>query len=296
MENNEYTEETSKAKSTPQFNARISDELKKTIHEIGSHTGKSKHDLLAEFVRIYQAKRADDEFADIDLSRYDNLSSPLKESVHNAFMHILNAVNGNLSVLKQEAVLIEGKKKDIKEKESAYKIEIEAVKSTCNGEILSLKEKNEEMVLELRSKIQFLEKESSELQSKNRELSKEFYNVNKISEQVQVVTDENKELRESNRTAVELHKATENNLLSQIKTLSEELTETKKTIFKVEIENDSKDKTIKALEAQLSLEKNERIDEKDTYKEELLSISKEFSDLKNQYNKVLGKLEVLEKD
>lgn len=295
MEQNEFTEEPTKAKSTPQFSARINEKLKQTIDAIGSETGKSKAELLDEFVRVYQTKRADDEFADIDLTKYDNLSNPLKESVHNAFVHILNAVNGNLSTLKQSAIHIEEEKKGLAEREEAYKIEIESIKSNAAREMLAHKEEKEELELDMNSRIILWKDKSIDLELRNKELHKEFDNVNKIAEQVQVVTAENKELRESSRESEASHKATQNELNVQIKSLSVELTDEKQSIFKADLENDSKDKVIEALKEDLLAEKKERDAELDELKKELLETTHELSDTKNEYNKALGKLEVLEK-
>ncbi len=296
LKEDELNEESVKPKSAPQFNARISEELKQTIDDLGSITGKSKPELLDELVRVYQTKRASDEFADIDLTRYDNLSNPLKESVHNAFTHILNAVNGNLSTLKQEGIHIEKEKLGLLEREEAYRVEIESIKSTSAKDILSLGEEKEQSELELNTQIEFWKNRSSELETKNIELHKEFDNVNKIAEQVQVVILENKDLRESSRTTEASHKLVENDLTDQIKSLSDGLTEAKESIFKVGLESDSKDKEIEALKVMLVDEKNERTHEVSMLKEDLLSATHKLSNTQNEYSKALGKLEILEKE
>ncbi len=295
MEQNELTEEPTKAKSAPQFNARISDDLKYAIDKIGSETGKSKPELLDEFVRVYQTKRADDEFAHLDLTRYDNLSNPLKESVHSAFNHILNAVNGNLSTLKQEGIHIDEEKRELAEREEAYRAEIESIKSVSGNDMLALRTEKAEFEQEMNSQVEFWENKSSDLEAKNIELHKEFNNVNKIAEQVQVVTAENKELRESGREVEASHKAIENDLNDQIKSLSGELTDARQLVFKTDLENESKDKVIEALKEELLAEKKERAAELDELKKELLATTHELSNTKNEYNKALGKLEVLEK-
>jgi chromosome segregation ATPase len=295
MEQNEFTEETVKAKTAPQFNARIGEDLKQVIDEIGRKTGKSKPDLLDEFVRVYQTKKADDEFSDMDLTKYDNLSNPLKESVHNAFEHILNAVNGNLSTLKQSAIHIEEEKRGLTDREKEYKTEIEFIKSNSAKEFLEYKEEKEEFEFEMNSQIALWKDKLIDLEARNIELHKEFDNVNKIAEQVQVVTAENKDLRESTREVEAEHKAIQSELNSHIKSLSEELIEAKQLVFRADLESDSKDKMIKSLKEDLSVEKKERADELSELKEELLSASRELSETQNEYNKALGKLEVLEK-
>ena len=295
MENNESIEETTKTKATPQFNARINKDLKQDIDEIAIKTGKSQPDLLAEFVRVYQTKKADDEFSDMDLSKYDNLSNPLKESVHKAFVHILNAVNGNLSTLKQSAIHIEEEKRGLTEREKEYKTEIEFIKSNSAKELLEYKEEKEEFEFEMNSQIALWKDKLIDLEARNIELHKEFDNVNKIAEQVQVVTAENKDLRESTREVEAEHKAIQSELNSHIKSLSEELIEAKQLVFRADLESDSKDKMIKSLKEDLSVEKKERADELSELKEELLSASRELSETQNEYNKALGKLEVLEK-
>ena len=295
MEQNEFTEENVKVKAAPQFNARIGEDLKQVIDEIGRKTGKSKPELLDEFVRVYQTKKADDEFSDMDLTKYDNLSNPLKESVHNAFNHILNAVNGNLATLKQSAIHIEEEKKGLTEREKEYKAEIEFIKSNSARELLVYKEEKEELQLEMNSKIALWKDKTIDLEARNIELHKEFDNVNKIAEQVQVVTAENKDLRESTRELESGYKASQNELNDQIKTLSEELIEVRQSVFRADLDSDSKDKVIKSLKEDIAAEKKESMDEQGELKKQLLSAMQELSDTQNVYNKALGKLEVLEK-
>ncbi len=111
-----------------------------------------------------------------------------------------------------------------------------------------------------------------------------------------MVTVENKELRASSRESEASHKAAQNELNDQIKSLSGELTDAKQLVFKTGLENDNKDKVIEALKEGLFSEKKERADELDELKKELLATTHELSDTKNEYNKALGKLEVLEKE
>ena len=295
MEKNEFTEEATKSKSIPQFSARITESLKQTIDAIASETGKSKAVLLDEFVRIYQTKIADEEFADMDLSRYDNLSNPLKESIHGAFKHILNAVNGNLSTLKQSAILVEEEKISLAEREEVYKAEIEFVKSACTRDMLALRSERDESEQEMNSQIEFLKNKSIDLEAKNIGLNREFGNVNKIAEQVRVVTTENKELRGVIREMGATQKSIKNALDDEIKSLSGELMDVKQTIFREKLENDSNNKVIEALKERILAEKKERATELDELKEEFLITTCGLSDTKNKYNKALGKLEVLEK-
>ena len=295
MKENELLEETSKAKSAPQFNVRIDENLKQTIDEIANKTGKSKVDLLEEFVRVYQTKRADDEFADMDLSKYDNLSNPLKESVHNAFIHIINAVNGNLSTLKQAGIHIEEEKRELLEKEKSYRAEIDSIKSISNRDILALRTEKDEFALVMNSQVEFWKNKSIDLETKNKELSKEFNNVSQIAEQVQVVMTENKELRESSRKDEAKHKDSENDLIDQIKSLTKELAEAKQSAFRAYLENENKDKELEVFKEQLSLEKKESADGLNKLKNELAILNVELSATKNEYNKALGKLEILEK-
>lgn len=295
LKEDKFYEEPVKAKPTPQFNARISEALKQDIDEIAIETGKSKPELLDELVRVYQTKRADDEFSDLDLTRFDNLSNPLKESIFNTFVHILDAVNGNLSLLKQEAVQIEDEKKSFLGKEEVYIAEIEMVKSASNEEILTLKKKNEEVVSELHSEIESLKNRLSDVEVKNTELNKEINNVNKMAEQVKVVITENKDLRDSNRVIVETHKSHESNLRSQLKSHSDDLIEAKQKLFRSGFENDSKDKEIDMLKKQILEEKENKGNRESEYKKELLSVLGDLSTVETKYNKALGKLEVLEK-
>lgn len=295
MKENEFQEETTKTKPAPQFNARITDELKQSIDEIGVETGKSKPELLDELVRVYQTKKANEEFSSMDLSKYDNLSNPLKESVHNAFIHILNAVNGNLSTLKQSAIHLEEEKRDFIIREVDYKAEIEGIKNNSNSEILALKEKNEEVVSVLHSEMEVLKRKLDEREAKNSELQKEFTNISKIADQVEVVTSENKQLREVNHTMEANHKSNQSALEKQNQQISAELVELKQELFKSEHRNDSINEEIVALKELLSQEKSERASNLDTYKNELDELTQKLSDIQSKYNQSLGKLEILEK-
>jgi hypothetical protein len=91
------------------------------------------------------------------------------------------------------------------------------------------------------------------------------------------------------------HKAVENDLIIQNKSLTKELAEVNQSSFRAYLENENKDKEIETLRQQLSLEKKERADELIEFKKELGMLSVELSDTKNEYNKALGKLEILEK-
>ena len=295
MEQNEFTDEMVKTKASPQFNARIDEELKRVIDEIGKKTGKSRPELLNEFVRVYQTKKANDEFSDIDLTKYDNLSNPLKESIHNTFGHLLNAVNGNLSTLKQSVIHTEEEKKALSKKEKEYTTEIEFIKSNAAKELLAYKEEKEALTLEMNAQIELWKNHSNDLGESNKALQKEFDNVNKIADQVQVVTAENKDLRETTREVEAEYKASLNELNDQIKSLSEELTETKQSIFREKLDSENKEAMIKSLKEELSLEKKENIHALSELKSELMSLTHELSETQNKYNKALGKLEVLEK-
>jgi len=288
MKENEFMEVAVQSKKTPQFNARISEELKQVIDTLGDETGKNKSDLLQELVLVYQTQKPNVAYGDIDLTQYDNLSNPLKESVYTTFRHILNAVNGNISILKQEGIYLEEKKRMIIEKEENFVVEIESIKSSSDSAMLLLKEKQEIVVQEMHSRIEFLRDKLLHLEIQNTELQKEFDNVNRIAEQVQVVMTENRDLRVSSSKAESTYKVKENDLQDKIVLLSKDLTELSQSIFKADLETENKHKEVGALREKLSFEKKER-------SVECVVLQKELSDIKSVYNKALGKLEILEK-
>ena len=295
MEQNKVEEESLKTKSIQQFSARISEELKYTIDTLGTKTGKSKPELLDEFVRIYQTHIANERFSEIDLSKYDNLSNPLKESVYSAFTHILNMVNGNLSTLKQEVIHIKDEEKRFQEREDAHKSELESIEHHSAKELLSHKEEIDTLKTEMDTQVTFWKEKATELDVKNIELHKEFNNLNKIADQVQIVTNENRELRKFERESEINHKNIQNNLSEQLKLLSDELFEVKNTLYKIRLENDNKDEMIASFKEDVVIAKKEKMTDLDRFKNELIALSKDLSDTKNKYNKALGKLEILEK-
>ncbi len=282
-----------------QVNFTISDELKAMLDGALEQSGAdSKPEFLEQMINAFNVYKANSVDIDIDLSKYDSVNSSTKEALSDAFKHILTTLDANFSTAKQEAVYISTEKKALEEKEEAYKVELLKVSSDANSQIEAIEIERREFTEKAREEVELLEATKSILVAKNTELEKEFTNVSKIADQVEYITNENKELRDNLHEVEADSKKSEEGLLLQVKTLTGELVEVKQSLFKTGIESENKDKEITTLTGQLSAEREAKINETNSMKKEfeykLSAIGKELSQVEGKYNQAVGKLEILE--
>ncbi len=282
-----------------QYNFKIEDQLKARLEKALEESGaENKSDFLEQMVSAYIVHQSNTVNANIDLSKYENVNEQTKEVMNNAFRHILTTLDGNFSNTKQEAIYLDVERKALTEKEEVYKNKIFKLKADTNTEIEAVKTEASKLFSDAKETAEHLSSKLQTLKASKEALEKEFANVSKVADQVQFITNENKELREVNRTGEALAKNKETELLNQIKSITGELTSAKEVSLKEEIESKNKDKEIKALKdqlAQMIKTSDKSISSlKAEHKAETEILNKELLDARSELNKSIGKLEILQ--
>ncbi len=290
-----------------QVNFNITEEAKaaydKALEVSGAENKPEFFNLMLESFTIHQASNVD---TDIDLSKYESINSQTKEAMSNAFKHIFTLLDGNLSTAKAEAIYIDTEKKALIEKEEAFTAQLEKLTADTNAEMLTVKAECKGTIEESNSQAELWRKKSIDLESKNAELIKEFDNISKVADQVEFISNENKELREKLDTNSAAHKniiddlVTENKVLAddlntKISTLNEELVAAKQSLFVATVEAESKNKELYAFEERVNAEEKVIVSERKELNKKLSEITAELTEVKGEFNKALGKLEILEK-
>ncbi len=282
-----------------QYNFKIEEELKAKLEKaLDESRADNKSDFLEQMVSAYIVHQSSELNADIDLSKYENVNAQTKEAMNNAFRHILTTLDGNFSNTKQEAIYLDAERKALVEKEEVYKNEILKLKADTSTELEAVRAEASTLVANAKEKAEYLSSELETAKASKEEIEKEFANVSKVADQVRFITNENKELREINRTSETQAKTKEAELLEQIKEITDELTSTKEASFREEIESKNKDKEIQALKDQLaqvtkSSDKN-IASLKAEYKADAEALNKELIEVRSELNKSIGKLEILQ--
>lgn len=282
-----------------QYNFKIEDQLKARLEKALEESGaENKSDFLEQMVSAYIVHQSNTVNANIDLSKYENVNEQTKEVMNNAFRHILTTLDGNFSNTKQEAIYLDVERKALTEKEEVYKNKIFKLKADTNTEIEAVKTEASKLFSDAKETAEHLSSKLQTLKASKEALEKEFANVSKVADQVQFITNENKELREVNRTGEALAKNKETELLNQIKSITGELTSAKEVSLKEEIESKNKDKEIKALKDQLAqmIKTSDKSISllKAEHKAETEILNKELLDTRSELNKSIGKLEILQ--
>ncbi len=290
-----------------QVNFNIPEDLKeaydKALLESGADNKPAFFEQMLKAFTTHQASSID---TDIDLSKYESVNAQTKEAMSNAFKHIFSLLDGNLSTAKADAIYIDTEKKALTEKEEAFKAQLEKLTADTNAEILTIKAECKGTIDEANSQAELWRKKSMEFESKNIELIKEFDNISKVADQVEFISNENKELREENRVSDAEHTAivddlnTINKVLikeqnDKISMLDEELVKAKQSLFVATVEAESKNKELYAFEERVNAEEKVIASERKELNKKLLDLTGELTDIKGDFNKALGKLEILEK-
>lgn len=278
-----------------QYNFKIEDELKAGLEKaLEESSAENKSDFLEQMLSAYIVHKSSAVNTDIDLSRYENVNSQTKEAMNNAFKHILATLDSNFSNTKQEAIYLDAERKALAEKEEVYKNEILKFKADTSTELEAVKAEASTLVANAKDKAEYLYSELEAIKESKEELEKEFRNVSAVADQVKFITDENKELREINRTDDTQAKNREAELLKQIKEIAKELTSIKEASFRETVESESKDNEIHSLKDQLA--QLAKISEEDiaSFKAETKTLNKELIQVRGDLNKSIGKLEILQ--
>lgn len=269
-----------------QYNFKIEDELKERLDKALAESGaENKAEFLEQMVSALAIHKASD--VGIDFSRYENVSNQAKNILNDAFKHILTTIDANLSNTKNEAISLDAAKKALADKEEGYATEILKLKADHSNELEALKKETDTQVRNSKEKAEHLSSELQSLTVAKTELDKEFENVSKVADSVQFITEENNKLRKTMSAGEE-----------ELKSLTKIVADQKEIIFKNEVESESKDKEIARLEAELAKEKALRSSEVSAIKmaltEEVSSLSTELKTVQSDYDKAVGKLEILQ--
>ena len=290
-----------------QVNFNIPDELKEAYDKaLSESSADNKPEFFEQMLKAFTTHQASSVDTDIDLSKYESVNTQTKEAMSNAFKHIFTLLDGNLSTAKAEAIYIDTEKKALVEKEEAFTAQLEKLTADTNAEILTIKAECKGTIEEANSQAELWRKKSIEFESKNIELIKEFDNISKVADQVEFISNENKELREEIRGSDTEHTAivddlkTKNKVLLQeqkdkIGKLDEELIEAKQSLFVATVEAESKNKELYAFEERVNAEEKVIVSERKELNKKLLDLTGELTDVRGDFNKALGKLEILEK-
>ena len=290
-----------------QINFNIPDELKEAYDKAIEQSGTgSKPEFFEKMLTAFTTHQASSIDTDIDLSKYESVNTQTKEAMSSAFKHILTLLDGNLSTAKSEAIYIDTEKKALAEKEEAFKEQLEKITADTNKELLTVKAEHEEAIEEANSQAELWKEKGIELESKNVELVKEFDNISKVADQVEFISGENKELREKlstgeadHKTAIDVlaakNKALVDDLSTKNSALDKELTESKQSVFIATVEAESRVKELYAFEERVNAEEKVIISERKELNKQLSALREELSAVKGDFNKALGKLEILEK-
>ena len=190
-----------------QVNFNIPDELKEAYDKaLSESSADNKPEFFEQMLKAFTAHQASNVDTDIDLSKYESVNVQTKEAMSNAFKHIFTLLDGNLSTAKADAIYVDAEKKALSEKEEAFKDQLEKLTADTNKELLALKAEHKEMMDGANSHIELLRKQTEDLETKNTELIKEFDNISKVADQVEFISNENKELRKNLSTGDADHK------------------------------------------------------------------------------------------
>ncbi len=271
-----------------QVNFNITEEAKasydKALELSGAENKPEFFKLMLEAFTTHQASNVD---TDIDLSKYESVNAQTKEDMSNAFKHIFTLIDANLSITKAEAIYIDTQKKALAEKEEDFISELEKLRANTNAEILIIKTECKETIEEANSQAEILRKKSVDLESQNTKLIKEFNTSSKVAEQVEFISSENKELRKIFDVHAAAHKDIINNLNTKISILDKELIEAKQDLFVAKVEEKSKNKELSDFEKRVNAEKK-------VVENENKELKKLLKTTEGEFNKALGKLEILE--
>jgi len=180
-----------------QINFRLEAELKNELNTLAEEFAGTKDDFLVSMLSAYRNNK--DNNVDIDLSKYDNTSSNVKQAIEGAIRVIMSNVdNMSLNAKQEQIELIRSKKEFVEEQGK----ELEVAKQTIENLKLVLLEKD--------GVIEELENNYKELSNK----VKEFHQVHTMTE---IVIKDNSELTNRIKELEEQLKKTSNALLVKTK-------------------------------------------------------------------------------
>jgi hypothetical protein len=282
-----------------QYNFKIEDELKQELEALQAESAiNGKEEFLTELMNGYKQCKASSIDTEIDLSKYEAVSTQTKTVIYDAFKHILATIESNSTNNKQQALSLERDSLSIVEERKSFEEQIQQLTATHNQKLLNIEEQHKEQlqikdeeIEKAKSDNEEIEKNKNTLLTQLTDIQKELQQVQSIAEQVQSITESNKELR----TELKQLTATHNQKLldidnqhkeqlqtkdKEIENFQEKIKEQEKLNFENKLISENKDKELILLKEQLSV-----LTEKDTIIKEL-----------EKQNIVLStKLEIIEK-
>lgn len=142
-----------------QVNFNIPDELKEAYDKALNDSGaENKPEFFEQMLKAFTVHQASNVDTDIDLSKYESVDTQAKESISNAFKHILTLLDGNVSTTKANAIYIDTEKKALVEKEEAFKAQLEKLTTDTNAEILTIKGECKGTIEEANSQVELWRK------------------------------------------------------------------------------------------------------------------------------------------
>jgi hypothetical protein len=268
-----------------QINFTVSDELKAEMDEAQAKSGaENKPQFLKQMVQALTLHQANAIDTDIDLSKYEAVNNSTKTALNEAFKHILTTIDANFSATKQDAVYVTLEKKALIAKEKAFDEQLLKVTADAKSLIELVRTESSEAVSKAQFAVVLANESKAKLDVKLVELTKELETMSQVANQVEFISTENKELRASISAIADTHKAEVQSLSDSLTMTTSELTTANQSLFKAEIEGKAKDAEIARLMEQLAVRDAE-----------VASDRVILLEVQGQYQRAVGKLEVLER-
>ena len=270
-----------------QYNFKIDETLKLELEKALLESNSSnKSDFLANMLTAYQVQRVSNTQTDLDLSKYDSVNQEAKESIGNAFKHILTLLDSNSSTVKQEKIAVDDAYKSLEAKELAYQSELEQLQADSTAQLDTLKRDAEERITNGENQAKELATMNQGLQGTITELNQKLEITSQIATQVKFITEENQELRTTAKLYEDNSKRKELEASTEIKELQE-------SNFKQDFALTQHQKDYHTLEERLAeTQRNFEIASK-SQKEEIKELNQVISVSQANLNQALGKLEIL---
>ena len=258
-----------------QYNFKIEEDLKAELEAIQKQDNiNNKEEFLQALLNSHKHYQANQIDTDIDLSKYETVSNQTKTVIHEAFKHILATLESNNTNTKQQALSLEKDKLSLIDERKSFQEQLEHQQADHNQKLLNMDNQHKEQLKLKDEDIEKLKADNKDIQDSKDILDTQLSEVQKIAEQVQSITEANKELREQLSKEDKQHKKEllekEKDLQSQAKVFQE----LEKQNIRNEISLQNKSQEIKKLEEQL----------------------KAFKELERQNIVLSTKLEILEKE
>ena len=270
-----------------QYNFKIDESLKEAVEQALNQSDVSnKSDFLAQMLSAYTAHNASNTPSDIDFTKYENVNQQTKDSVTNAFKHILTTLDANFSTTTHEVLRLDTAQKALETKELAYQSELEKLTADTIAQVNATKIEADKKVNEMKTLLDAVSKENLELQTINTRTKEQLHATSQLATQVQFIAEENKELRESAKTLKESAKNQEHQAVTTIKGLEE-------NSFKQDFALKHQEKEYQSLQNRLDEAQKDADIAINAHKDEIIALNRLISSSQAELNQAIGRLEIL---